>query len=296
MTYFVHSPPLLKDISSNLLWNFVAPLLISNRQVYLEFASAAASTALKHYMDNLKPTASDPKLPTASYNMSHVNPYKTLPKDVQSRRETRGTSESTRGYSGGGQSFGDRGNFRGRGNFGGGNRGGMNMGGGGGFQRGGGAYQGGMGNMGGMPNMGGANMGMAGFGNMAGGFNNFNRGGMMGGGMRGGMAPRGGRGGMGGPGMMGPMAGMGGMNMGNMPMGGMNAMGMGGSMMGMGGKSINGNPELPLPSHAIDGGGPLTPQTGGFQNQTHFNPAFFQGQNTGGDWSNPHGAKRPRAE
>lgn len=34
---------------------------------------------------------------------------------------------------------------------------------------------------------------------------------------------------------------------------------------------------------------------GGFQ--PHFNPAFFQqNQAAGGDWQNPHGAKRPRPE
>jgi hypothetical protein len=37
---------------------------------------------------------------------------------------------------------------------------------------------------------------------------------------------------------------------------------------------------------------------GGFQGlQPHFNPAFFQqNQAAGGDWQNPHGAKRPRPE
>jgi len=37
---------------------------------------------------------------------------------------------------------------------------------------------------------------------------------------------------------------------------------------------------------------------GGFQGQMpHFNPAFFQqNQAAGGDWQNPHGAKRPRPE
>jgi len=32
--------------------------------------------------------------------------------------------------------------------------------------------------------------------------------------------------------------------------------------------------------------------------QQPFNPAFFAGQNqqAGGDWQNPHGAKRPRGE
>lgn len=35
----------------------------------------------------------------------------------------------------------------------------------------------------------------------------------------------------------------------------------------------------------------------GFQgNNAHFNPAFFNNQAAGGDWSNPHGAKRHRQE
>ncbi|UNI24233.1 hypothetical protein JDV02_009999 [Purpureocillium takamizusanense] len=109
--------------------------------------------------------------------------------------------------------------------------------------------------------------------NMGGGFNgpmgggNFGfqggRGGMMGGGMRGGPGGmRGGRGnnmmGMGGP--------MGGMPMG-MP-GNMGMMGMGGGMPGFQGMNPNFN--------------------GGF--------GFNQSQGGGGDWGNPHGAKRPRPE
>jgi len=37
---------------------------------------------------------------------------------------------------------------------------------------------------------------------------------------------------------------------------------------------------------------------GGFNGmKPHFNPAFFpQNQPAGGDWQNPHGAKRPRPE
>jgi hypothetical protein len=143
-----------------------------------------------------------------------------------------------------------------------------------GYNRGG--FQGGMGAMG----MARAPMGMGV--PFSGGFNAFNRGGMMG--MRGGMAQnRGGQGGMVGPGMMGPMGAMG---MGGMPMGGM---GMpGGSMMGMGGEA----PRRSLGAFANRG-------TGGFQQQPHFNPNFFQNQNqnqaTGGaDWGNPHGSKRSR--
>lgn len=39
--------------------------------------------------------------------------------------------------------------------------------------------------------------------------------------------------------------------------------------------------------------------TGGFSAGQGFNPAFFgqqQAQQGGGDWGNPHGSKRPRAE
>ena len=43
---------------------------------------------------------------------------------------------------------------------------------------------------------------------------------------------------------------------------------------------------------------PNSAGAGGFQGQMpHFNPAFFQqNQAAGGDWQNPHGAKRPRPE
>ncbi|KAF4630580.1 hypothetical protein G7Y89_g7549 [Cudoniella acicularis] len=124
------------------------------------------------------------------------------------------------------------------------------------------------GNMNNMNNQGfNRNFSGPGMGNM-GRFNN--RGGMMGG-MRGGPNMRGGRGGMN-NGMMG------GMPMGGMPMGGMPG-GMGGMPMNMG---------------QMGGGMPA----GGFNGmQPHFNPAFFQqGQAAGGDWQNPHGAKRPRPE
>ncbi|RSM01098.1 hypothetical protein CEP52_008717 [Fusarium oligoseptatum] len=154
-------------------------------------------------------------------------------------------------------SYNDRGNNMG-GNFGGGFRGGR-----GGYNRGGmnqNNYNNrnyNNNNMGGFnPNMGGGFNGPMGGGNFGGGFNN--RGGMMGGGGRGG-------GGGGGGGMMG-------MN----PMGGM-PMGMPGNM-GMGMMGPNGMP--------------------GFQGMPpNFNPGFGFNQNQGGgDWGNPHGAKRPRPE
>ncbi|KAI8959719.1 hypothetical protein F5Y11DRAFT_291653 [Daldinia sp. FL1419] len=151
--------------------------------------------------------------------------------------------------------YNDRGNFRGRGNFG-GPRGGFNRG----FS----------GNMGGgfhnnsVPsgfnnNMGGGNFGFNGMGGGGGGGGNFGfRGGMMpGGGMGGGMRGGGMRGGRGG----------GGMNP------GMNAGMNNGMMGGMGGMGM-----------------PMM----GFQQPTHFNPAFFSGNQQQSDWQNPHGAKRPR--
>ncbi|EHK97251.1 putative Cleavage and polyadenylation specificity factor subunit 6 [Glarea lozoyensis 74030] len=122
-------------------------------------------------------------------------------------------------------------------------------------------------------NMGGGfNAGMGGGfqNNNMGQFGGFNRGGGMMGGMRGG--PN--------------MRGRGGMNnamMGAMPMGGMPMAGMPGAMGGM-----------PMNMGQMGGGMP----GGGFGGmQPHFNPAFFQqNQAAGGDWQNPHGAKRPRPE
>ncbi|KAF4335696.1 heterogeneous nuclear ribonucleo HRP1 [Fusarium beomiforme] len=152
----------------------------------------------------------------------------------------------------------DRGGHMG-GNFGGGFRGGR-----GGYNRGGmnqGNYNRNFNNnnMGGYNNMGGGYNGPMSVGGGNFGFNN--RGGMMGGGMRGGPGGmRGGRGGM----------------MGMNPMGGM-PMGMPGNM-GMGMMGPNGMP--------------------GFQGMPpNFNPGFGFNQNQGGgDWGNPHGAKRPRPE
>jgi hypothetical protein len=184
----------------------------------------------------------------------------------------------------------------------------------------------------GMGNMGGGFNPMSGFavnpmgGQFGGGFN---RGGMMGS-MRGG--PGGMRGGRGviGNGMMGGMP-MGGMPMGAMA-GGMGVMPMnmgqmGGGMPGMTSPNpFRGNssgsyaevslsyPYLPVSQAFLSVDSPLSnfPQrldqitkrqnrvagTTGFQGmQPHFNPAFFpQNQTGGGDWQNPHGAKRPRPE
>ncbi|KAL2758459.1 hypothetical protein ACRALDRAFT_2040637 [Sodiomyces alcalophilus JCM 7366] len=243
----------------------------SKGQVYVEFTSQQAATAMKHHIDSLEHHPANQKKPTVVYTNPNVNPFRTLPKDTSNRQGKDGQVSRV------GPGFGnDRGpnmggdyrpnNFRGRGGYG--PRGGMQPG--GGFNRnfsggmGGGA--GGFNNMGG--GFGGGGMGAGGF---AGGFNN--RGGFAAGGMRGGPGAmrggRGGMGGMGGMGMGGPMGPMG--PMGGMPMGGMpNPMGMmGGNMQGFQG---------------------MAPQ---------FNPGFFGGggnQGGAGEWGNPHGAKRPRPE
>ncbi|KAJ4358497.1 uncharacterized protein N0V89_003081 [Didymosphaeria variabile] len=192
----------------------------SKGQVYVQLQSPQAATALKHQIEALYKDQTHTKKPTAIFNPPHVNPFKTLPKDVPQRDKNRGDRSSSGNF---GNQGGQGGNFNRfnnqRGNFN--NRGNM------GFQRGGfsgpagnmGGNMGGFGGPGPMNNFGGGPMG--GMNNFGGG--NFNRGGMMGGAMRGGMNNRG-RGGMG-------MNNMGGMNM---PMAN-NMMGMGGAMGMMGG-------------------------------------------------------------
>lgn len=245
----------------------------SKGQAYVEFSSQQAATAAKHKIDAFGAGQQYVKKHVVTYSNPNINPFRTLPKDAPARA---GKEQTDRGGSRGGYSN-DRGNhngnfggnFRGRGNYT--SRGAMNnnmnnnMN---NFNR---NFSGpAMGNM-----NGGFNPSMGGFGGngmggqFGGGFNN--RGGMMGN-MRGGPGMRG-RGGMN-NGMMG------GMPMGGMPMGGMPG-GMGGMPMNMGQM----------------GGG--MPGAGGFQGMQpgHFNPAFFQqNQAAGGDWQNPHGAKRPRPE
>jgi hypothetical protein len=195
-------------------------------QVFALLNSPQAATALKHQIENLFRDQAHTKKPTAIFNPPHVNPFKTLPKDVPARDKGR-NDRATSGNYGNQGGFNNRGGYNNnRGNF---NRGGM------GYQNNRNFSPAG-GNMGG--NMGGygAQAPMGNFGNPMGGMNNFgggfNRGGMMGGNMRGGMGNRGRGGNMG----MSPMGGnpMGGMNM---PMGG-NMMGMGANMMGMGGGNM----------------------------------------------------------
>jgi hypothetical protein len=283
-------------------------------QVYVQLQTPQAATALKHKIENLFKDQAHTKKPTAIFNPPHVNPFKTLPKDVPQREKGRNDRSTPGSYGNQGGSNYNRGGYNNnRGTFN--NNRGNNMG----FQNNRNFSSPAGGNMGNNMN---GNMG-GGFGGQApmNNFNNpmaamnnfgggFNRGGMMGNNMRGGMNNRGGRGGMGMNNMGGnPMAGM------NMPMGG-NMMGMGGNMMGMGnnmgmGGNIMGAMGMLIDhsssGHVSSGKQPCMRITanadvlgGGFGGnpQQQFNPAFFQGNQGGNDgsWQNPHGAKRPRPE
>ncbi|PKY07839.1 hypothetical protein P168DRAFT_3248 [Aspergillus campestris IBT 28561] len=239
----------------------------SKGQVFIEFTTLQASTAVKHKIESF---GSSGRKYAIVYTNPQPNPFRTLPKDAPMRKDNQ-ARQMSQGFNSPNQNA----NF-GMNNMGGGFRGG----------------RGGYNNRGGMNNMGG------GFGNrnfqnpMGGGFQNpmaggfqgnamgmpgygfNNRGGMMGGGMRGGpggMRGRGG-GGMGGPNMMGMPA----MN----PMGGMPMNPMAGGMAPMmGGMGAN----MAMP------GGFQAPNPG-------FNQGFFPNQGVGdGSW-NPHGAKRSRQE
>lgn len=250
----------------------------SKGQIYVQLQTPQAATALKHQIDNLFKDQAHTKKPTAIFNPPHVNPFKTLPKDVPARDKGRNDRATSGNYGNQGT-----GNYNNRGGYN-NNRGGFNNNRGNNM-----GYQnnrnfsspvgGAMGN-----NMGGsygAQAPMNGFNNPMGGgmngFGGFNRGGMMGNNMRGGgMNNRGRGGGMGMNAMGATPMGMG------MPMAN-NMMGMGGNMMGMGGNM-----------------GMMGGMGGGFGGSPQgFNPGFFQGSQGGGSdggWQNPHGAKRPRPE
>ncbi|KAF7960512.1 hypothetical protein EAE96_000192 [Botrytis aclada] len=248
----------------------------SKGQAYVEFTSQQAATAVKRKIDAFGEGHQYVKKQTVTFHNPNVNPFRTLPKDAPARATKEG--QNSRSSSGPGGYNSERGshtsgnfggNFRGRGGGYNSSRGGMNNNmNQGNFNR---NFSGSGGSMGGgfSSSMGGGFQGNP-MGNQFGGFN---RGGMMGG-MRGGPGGmRGGRGGMGNNMMAG-------MPMGGMPMGGMGGMGMPmsmGNMAQMGGAMQGGNGFQPM--------------------QPHFNPAFFQqNQSAGGDWQNPHGAKRPRPE
>ncbi|CBX94584.1 hypothetical protein IAQ61_009581 [Plenodomus lingam] len=250
----------------------------SKGQVYVQLQTPQAATALKHQIDNLFKDQAHTKKPTAIFNPPHVNPFKTLPKDVPAREKGRNDRALSSNYSNQGVGNYNRGGYNN-------NRGGFNSNRGNNM-----GYQnnrnfpspvgGPMGNN--MAGGYGAQTPMNGFNNpMAGGMNGFggfnNRGGMMGNNMRGGMNNRGRGGGMGMNTMGANPMGMG------MPMAN-NMMGMGGNMMGMGGNM-----------------GMMGGMGGGFAGSPQgFNTGFFQGNQGGagndGSWQNPHGAKRPRPE
>ncbi|SPO03778.1 uncharacterized protein DNG_06461 [Cephalotrichum gorgonifer] len=304
----------------------------SKGQVYVEFVSQQAATAVKHYIDSLSSESgqSAHKKVMVSYSMAGSNPFRTLPKDGTSRpgkdMQNRSTSGSGYGDAGQGAMGGTnyRGNYRGRGGGYSQHRGGMHT------------HQGNFNNnnrnftpTGGM--VGGYNQNQMFNNPMAGGNFGFNRGGMMNMGMqRGGGGMRGGRGGMPGGGMPGGMPGggmpgvgmPGGGMMGVNPMGGMpNPMGgMGMNMMGGGmqvlaeygtfasshftsrtradlGKSPEQRRRPALgPSTTSSTPITITPRFGGGM-QAPFGPGFFPQMGTGNqEWGNPHGAKRPRPE
>ncbi|OAL40037.1 hypothetical protein AYO20_00455 [Fonsecaea nubica] len=228
----------------------------SKGQLYLEFSTPQAATAMKHKIDSLAGSQPGSRKHSVVYTNATQNPFKTLPKDAPARvreeRPVRGGSFSSGPRSDTSYGMNNQG-FRG-GRGGGFNRGGYNMH--NQYNRNFSGPMGGYNNNNNHQNMGFQNnMGMGG---NYGGFNN--RGGMMGNPMRGAMGGmRGGRGGMN---TMMPMGG--GMGMANM---GMNPM-----MAGMGMGGFQGNQFNP-----------------GMFNST-------PGQNFGGgDW-NQHGAKRQRQE
>ncbi|KAF1838813.1 hypothetical protein BDW02DRAFT_338210 [Decorospora gaudefroyi] len=199
----------------------------SKGQVFTLLKSPQAATALKHQIENLFKDQAHTKKPTAIFHAPHINPFKTMPKDVPAREKGRNDRATSGNY-------GNQGGYNNRGGYNNNNRGNFNRGGNMGYQNNRNNFAA-AGNMGG--NMGGygAQAPMNNFGNPMGAMNNFgggfSRGGMMSANMRG-MGNRGRGGNMG----MNPMGGnpMGGMNM---PMGG-NMMGMGGNMMGMGGGNM----------------------------------------------------------
>ncbi|KAI0111011.1 hypothetical protein F4776DRAFT_356707 [Hypoxylon sp. NC0597] len=78
---------------------------------------------------------------------------------------------------------------------------------------------------------------------------------------------------------------------GMMPGGGMG--GMRGGMRGGRGGGMNPNMNAGMNNGMMGGMGPMGMPIMNFQPPTHFNPAFFGG-NQQSDWQNPHGAKRPR--
>ncbi|KOS22376.1 Cleavage and polyadenylation specificity factor subunit [Escovopsis weberi] len=228
----------------------------SKGQAYVEFESRQAATAAKRYIDQLSAESNQPGQKKTT--TSYWNPGINPFKTLPKDAPMRAKEQQQQ------PQRVQSGPYPDRGSYGGGFRGRGGMGGG----------RGGM-NPNFNRNFNNNNMG---FNPMGGGFQNpmgggggnfgFNPrgGGMMGGGMGGGMR-----------GNPGGMRGRGGGMMGMNPMGGMNMMpgNMGMGMMGGGMPGFQG----------------MNPNFGG-----NFGFNQNQGGNSGGDWGNPHGAKRPRPE
>ncbi|CAF9912529.1 MAG: hypothetical protein GOMPHAMPRED_007683 [Gomphillus americanus] len=177
----------------------------SKGQVYLLFDSPQAATAVRQKIDSFADGSKYRQKFSVGFSNPTVNPYKTLPKDGNTRTNQQGrTSSSTTGNSSFASNNTSQGGFTG--NFRGGRGGYNSRGGSGGFNRGG--FQ--------QPAAGNFSAGYQNPTMAMQGYNNFgNRGGMMGG-MRGGMNMRG-RGGLN-QGMMTNWGGMGVMpNMMSMP-------------------------------------------------------------------------------
>ncbi|GAB7346008.1 hypothetical protein MBLNU457_4781t1 [Dothideomycetes sp. NU457] len=246
----------------------------SKGEVFIEFETAQAATALKRKMESLAGSQPARKY-TILYTNPGYNPFKTYPKDGPARGKEPFKERQQGSYV---QPY-NQNNFRGRGGY---NnvRGNMHM------NRGGfnnhNQAMGAMGGYGGMNNMMGMNQG-GGYGNQMA----YNRGGgMMG--NRGGFPGNRGRGGM-----------MGDMNMGIMPnmmgnMGSMNGMGMG-MGMGMGaGMGMNGEctAHVDLETEQWETSADVKATA---YPQGQFNPQFFGGNGTQSmSPGNPHGAKRQR--
>ncbi|KAI9050361.1 hypothetical protein LZ554_005527 [Drepanopeziza brunnea f. sp. 'monogermtubi'] len=240
----------------------------SKGQAYVEFSSQQAATAAKHKIDAFGEGQQYVKKHTVIYSNPNVNPFRTLPKDAPARAgkdgpSNRATSGNYNNDRGNGQNNNFGGGFRGR-SAGYNARGNMNH-----TMNNNNNNNNNMNNF----NRNFSPSGMAGYpiqnqypNNPPMNMQFWNRGGMMGG-MRGG-----------GPNMRGGRGGMNNM-MGGMPMGGMQAVG--------------GMPMM----NVVPNVGPMPGMPGGFPGmQQQFGPSFFPHNSVGGDWQNPHGAKRPRPE
>lgn len=245
-------------------------MLIICREVFIEFETAQAATALKRKMESLAESQAARKY-TIIYTNPAYNPFKTYPKDAPARGKEPFKERQQGSYV---QPY-NQNNFRGRGAYN-NARGNMHMN-RGGFNNYNNQASRPMGGYGAMNNMMGMNQG-AGYANQMA----FNRGG--------GMMGNRGRGGM-----------MGNMNMGMMPnmmgnMGNMNGMGMGmGMSMGMGaGMGMNGKCSMPTTLRAGQWQTPANVKATGYP-QGQFSPQFFGGNGTQPmSPGNPHGAKRQR--